>query len=179
MHHRPTMRRSIQVPRDFAGDPTSGWELRPQAELVQYIEHHYHAGLRRDLPMLVELARHVERDQADHPDVPAGVADLLADFAAELDGHMVKEETVVFPTLRCSTRRDELAMPIRLMERDHDGHADWLERIREVTRYLQAPSDAGLIWKALYAGLAALEVELREHIYLEDGVLFERAISGR
>jgi regulator of cell morphogenesis and NO signaling len=172
------MRRSIHVPA-IAGDPTSIWELRPQAELVQHIEHHYHAGLRRDLPMLVELARHVERDRASHQVVPAGLTDLVADFAAELDGHMREEETVLFPTLRGSTRHGELDLPIRRMERDHEAHADRLERIREATGYLQAPADAAPICKALYAGLAELEMALREHIYLEDGVLFERAISGR
>ena len=181
------MRRLPHVPTDLVSravplagrDPTFGWELRSQGELVQHLEHHYHAGVRRDLPMLVELARRVEHDRASHHAVPVGLADLLAGFAAELDVHMSKEETVVFPMLRGGARGGALDMPIRMMERDHDGHTERLERIREATGYLQAPPDAGPTWKALYAGLAALEMELREHIYLEDAVLFARAIGER
>lgn len=150
------------------------WELRSQAELVDYIEHHHHAGLRRDLPRLVDAARKLERAHAGHPDAPAGLSDILAELLGELDGHMHKEETVLFPLLRTGSRGGELDMPIRMMERDHEGHADHLDRIREITKGLQAPDPA---WAALYAELAALDEGLREHVHLEDGILFARAVS--
>jgi len=59
------------------------WELRSQAELVDHIEQHYHAGLRRDLPVLIDAARRVEREHANHPQVPVGLAGLLESFASD------------------------------------------------------------------------------------------------
>lgn len=155
------------------------WELRTQAELVEHIVSHYHANLRRDLPALIDAARRIEREHAAHAAAPRGLADELASFASELESHMVKEETVLFPMLRTGARGGQLDMPIRMMERDHDDHAAGLERIREHTANLTAPSDASAAWLELYRGLATLETDLHQHIYLENNILFARASGDR
>jgi regulator of cell morphogenesis and NO signaling len=155
------------------------WELRTQAELVEHIVSHYHANLRRDLPALIDAARRIERDHAAHAAVPRGLADELASFASELESHMLKEETVLFPTLRTGARGGQLDMPIRMMERDHDGHTAGLDRIREHTANLTAPDDASAAWLDLYRGLATLETDLQQHIYLENNILFVRATGER
>ena len=157
---------------------TINWELRSQAEIVDHIVEHYHAGLRRDLPTLIEAARKVEREHTDHASVPAGLTDTLEAFASELDSHMLKEETMLFPTLRTGTRGGGVDMPMRMMEREHEGHDAQLEKIRELTGGFVAPADASSTWTDLYAGLAALEDDLRQHIYLENNVLFVRASGG-
>lgn len=155
------------------------WELRTQAELVDHIVSHFHARLRRDLPALVAAAQRIEREHAQHPAVPVNLADELAALASELEGHMVKEETVLFPMLRTGARGGQLDMPIRMMERDHDNHADALDRIRQCTTNLKPPTDASTAWLDLYAGLVRLETELHQHIYLENNVLFARAAGER
>ena len=154
------------------------WELRTQAELVDHIEQHYHAGLRRDLPVLIEGARRIEREHAGHPSAPSGLASLLESFESELESHMQKEERMLFPVLRTGSRGGPVDMPIRMMEREHDDHADALERVRQLTHDLEAPADASSAWQELYAGLAGLEEALRQHIYLENNVLFARARGG-
>lgn len=158
---------------------TPNWEQRTQAELVDHIVDHFHAGLHRDLPALVEAARRLERDHARHPALPAQLADELAMLASELESHMLKEETVLFPMLRNGARGGQLDMPIRMMMRDHDNHDDSLGRIRQHTANLQPPADASTAWVELYAGLATLETELRQHIYLENNILFARATGDR
>lgn len=154
------------------------WELRSQADLVDHIVEHYHAGLRRDLPSLIERARQVEREHAAHASVPRGLANLLESLASELESHMMKEERMLFPTLRTGSRGGPVDMPIRMMEREHDSHTDELEQIRQLAHDLVAPTDASATWRDLYAGLARLEEELRQHIYLENNVLFARALGG-
>jgi regulator of cell morphogenesis and NO signaling len=69
-------------------------------------------------------------------------------------------------------------MQIRMMERDHADHATSLGRIREQTTSLTAPAGASAEWTELYARLVTLEVDLREHVYLEDAILFARASGG-
>lgn len=151
------------------------WELRTQAEIVDHIIAHYHEGLRRDLPALIDAAGRIERAHADHPAVPKHLSDELDAFASELLGHMLKEEHVLFPMLRTGARGGQLDMPMRMMERDHDSHSDALERIRASTGDLTPPADASASWIELYTKLATLERELREHIYLENNILFARA----
>lgn len=154
------------------------WELRSQAEIVDHIVKHYHAGLRRDLPKLTAAARKVERDHAGHASVPAGLTDTLEAFAAELDSHMLKEETMLFPELRKGKRGGGVDMPMRMMEREHEGHDAQLEKIRELTGGFTAPADASATWTELYTGLETLENDLHQHIYLENNVLFVRASGG-
>lgn len=154
------------------------WELRSQADLVDHIEQHYHAGLRRDLPALADAARKIEKEHKSHASVPSGLSDLLAEFFSTLDSHMMKEEHMLFPPLRTGARGGELDMPMRMMEREHDDHAKELSKIRELTREFVAPADATSEWTTLYEGLAALETALRQHIYLEDNILFVRGTGG-
>jgi regulator of cell morphogenesis and NO signaling len=158
------------------GSAPANWELRSQAELADHIERHYHAALRRDLPPLIEAARRVERVHAKHAAVPSGLADVLAAFAAEMEGHMRKEETILFPMLRRGARGEGVYMPVRVMEREHDAHAENLVKIRELTGDLKLPAEACATWTALYAGLENLEAELMQHIHLENNILFMRAV---
>ena len=154
------------------------WEMRSQVELIEHIVSHHHEGLRRDLPELIGAARRLEREQVQHPAVPRGLTDTLVELASELEGHMFSEESSLFPTLRAGARGGPIDMQVRMMARDHDGHTASLGRIRHQTANLTAPADATPEWTKLYAGLAALESDLREHVYLEDNILFARASSS-
>jgi len=168
-----------EIEREAArGDTGTRWEQRSQAELADHIERHYHAGLRRDLPPLIEAARKVERVHAAKPGVPKGLADVLTEFFGEMQSHMGKEEQILFPMLRRGARGGGVEMPIRVMEQEHDAHGVQLAKIRELTGDLRLPAHACATWTALYNGLAAIEAELMQHIHLENHVLFARATGG-
>ncbi|MEP6864344.1 MAG: iron-sulfur cluster repair di-iron protein [Deltaproteobacteria bacterium] len=157
------------------GDDPPSWERRTQSELADHIESHYHAALRKDVPLLINASRKVERVHADKPGVPAGLADVLVEFLGEMEQHMQKEERVLFPMLRRGVRGEGVYMPVRMMESEHDSHREYLERIRGLTDDLQLPPHACATWTALYNGLAHVEAELMQHIHLENNILFSRA----
>jgi len=157
------------------GGDTLHWEDRSQTELADHIEGHYHAGLRRDFPPLIEAARKVERVHASKPGVPAGLADVLSDFFTEMQSHMGKEETILFPMIRRGAQGDAVYMPVRVMEDEHDSHREQLEKIRALTDDLRAPAHACATWNALYHGLTTIETDLMHHIHLENNILFARA----
>jgi regulator of cell morphogenesis and NO signaling len=160
------------------GEPSARWEQRSQAELADHIEAHYHVGLRRDLPPLIEAARKVERVHAGKPGVPSGLADVLDEFFAEMQSHMGKEEQILFPMIRRGARGEAVFMPVRVMESEHDAHREQLVKIRELTDDLRLPANACATWTALYRGLETLEAELMQHIHLENNILFARATRG-
>lgn len=153
----------------------AGWEHRPLDELTDHIEAHYHAGIRRDLPGLIEAARRVERVHAGKPGVPDGLALVLEALYDDMQHHMAKEETVLFPLIRRGARGEAVYMPVRVMEREHEVHGRVLARIREITGDLRLPPNACATWTALYHGLEHVESELMQHVHLENNVLFVRA----
>lgn len=157
---------------------TTRWDERSPAELADHIEARFHATLRRDLPPLIEAARKVERVHAGKPAVPAGLADVLVEFFAEMQSHMQKEERILFPLLRGGARGDVVAMPVRVMESEHDSHREYLAQIAALTGDLQPPAHACATWRALYAGLGTVVSELMQHIHLENNILFARALRG-
>ncbi len=152
------------------------WNLRPLDELIQHILNHYHARLRTELPMLVELAAQVERVHADKPDCPAGLTDLMTDVRAAVESHLAKEEQILFPLILAG-RSQTAYMPVQVMMQEHMDHGKNLRRIRELTGDLTVPENACASWRALYHRLGALEEELMEHIHLENNNLFPRALA--
>lgn len=146
------------------------------SDITRFIEQTYHARHREELPRLAALAAKVERVHADSPEVPAGLADLLRCMTGELEVHMKKEELILFPAIR-NGGAPGIANPIAAMRGDHDEHGASISRILELTRGLTPPEDACGSWRALYAGLDDFISELKEHIRLENEVLFPRFAS--
>lgn len=151
---------------------------RPEAPqetgaLVDHILARYHEAHRRELPELVRLARRVETVHRDHPDVPQGLADRLSRAQVELQDHMAKEEQVLFPAMKANYP-GSLDMPIFVMRREHDDHAQTIRAFESLTREFTPPDDACRSWQALYTGLEKLVRDLTEHIHLENNVLFRR-----
>jgi regulator of cell morphogenesis and NO signaling len=141
--------------------------------LIDHIVTRFHDSHRRELPELILLATRVERVHAESPEVPAGLADLLAEMEQELSDHMAKEEQVLFPMMRRG-RSPMIAMPISVMRSEHDGHAGHLRALDALTHGHVPPADACGSWRALYAGTRKLAEDLVEHMHIENNILFPR-----
>ena len=165
----------LEATRD---DDEVGWEARSQAELADHIEARYHARLREDLPALIKAARKVERVHAEKPEVPVGLGDLLESLHDEMLDHMAREEKVLFPMIRQGARGEQVYMPVRVLEQEHNLHGEALARIRQLTGDLTIPAHACATWMALYRGLETLEQDLMQHVHLENNILFSRAVRG-
>src|SRR5690606_20217480 len=148
--------------------PVNRWDAKPLPEVIDFILERYHEPLRRDLPVLLEAARRVERVHGKKVSCPHGLASCLEQIGAELAQHMTKEEQVLFPAIMAGGRGDRVHMPIRVMMQEHDDHGANLQRLRELATDFRPPQDACATWRALYSGLEKLEAELMEHIHLEN-----------
>ncbi|MCU0885199.1 MAG: iron-sulfur cluster repair protein YtfE [Beijerinckiaceae bacterium] len=147
-------------------------------ELVAHIIARYHDTHRAELPELVRLSRRVEAVHRDHPEVPAGLADTLAQAAIDLEDHMKKEEQILFPAI-CDGFKGALDGPIMVMRHEHDDHARTIRALQTLTHSYEPPMDACRSWQALYNGVEKLVTDLTEHIHLENNVLFPRFQSVR
>ena len=155
----------------------SDWNTQPQDHLIDHLLARYHARHREQLPELVRLASRVEQVHGHHPHCPNGLADLLRDIQQELENHMLKEEQVLFPMLQMGMG-PQAATPIQVMRHEHAQHSEALEQLLSLTNQITAPAEACNTWRSLYHELSAFHADLREHIRLENDILFARAAPG-
>jgi regulator of cell morphogenesis and NO signaling len=162
-----------------AADATD-WQSADLGALMDHILTTHHAYMKAELPRLEAMlakvaAAHGER----HGEVLGPLAATFAAMKEELDGHLMKEEMVLFPLIRglqpshCGSVRN----PIRVMLMEHDSAGEALVRMRQLTADYTPPADACNTFRALYFELAEMEADLHRHIHLENNILFPRAVA--
>jgi len=149
----------------------------PLVQLTFLIEARYHATQRKDLRELVELAGRVERVQAGNRSWPKELGRLLQEIEEATADHLAKEEQVFFPMIRSGCGAGASG-PVQTMEREHEDDGRARARLRDLTSGLVAPPGADTAWRALYLRLQGFSDELMEHMYVEDKILFPRALCG-
>lgn len=145
--------------------------------LIEHILSRYHDIHRQQLPELFRLAARVELVHGGHPQCPAGLAHHLETMQQALEEHMRKEEQILFPMI-ARGMRTAAVRPVAVMRQDHDDHGEQIVVIMHMTHNLALPEGACNTWQALYSGLEALCRDLKDHIHLENNVLFNR-IDGQ
>jgi regulator of cell morphogenesis and NO signaling len=163
------------------------WTRCSLSGLVDEIVDHHHAYLRTELPRLEALFRKVVAAHATaHPEL-RNAHSIFQALASELSQHMLKEERVLFPVIKALETAQQLrralpvfhcgsvSNPIGMMVREHREAGDALHAIRRLTHEFTPPADACPTYRALLAGLLALERDLHLHIHKENNLLFPRA----
>ena len=156
--------------------------------LIEHIVSIHHGYVRSAVPT---IARHLtklhEEHGARHPEL-SRICTYFEQIGADLQQHMVKEEQVLFPYIRELAAREEtcgrtrspfgtIANPIHMMEREHREVADRLHVIRELTKGYVAPSNGCVTYAVCMAEMARFELDLHQHVHLENNVLFPRALE--
>jgi regulator of cell morphogenesis and NO signaling len=162
-----------------AAADAESWSDRPFPEIVERIVRYYHARLRAELPLLLQMARKVEAVHAEKESVPRGLAAHVHALSQTLLDHLDKEEQGLFPML-LSGRGGQPAPTVYALEREHE-HEDValaLQRTRALAKDLVPPAEACTTWRALYLRLDEFEGEVMEHVHLENNVLFRRALCA-
>jgi regulator of cell morphogenesis and NO signaling len=155
----------------------SSWAEQEPGEIIELIIRKYHEPLRRDLPALVARARAVESENREHTLCPLGLAAHLEQIQLEVESHLQKEEKILFPLI-LGGRGGMAFMPIKMMMAEHDDHLTNLERTATLAHGFVLPASASPAWRELYGALGKLDSELRDHIDLENNVLFPRVLGG-
>ncbi len=170
------------------------WEDRPLGAMIDHILDRYHTPLHRDLPGLVDKigsARKELTGPARELDRP--LRDLEELLRTDLPDHLRAEEEALFPRIRAHLRADEsraergekAAAPagggLRSLGRIQDDH----NQIMDMLIALHAENVLDRLPETTPAGddhplredLKRLVGDLREHAFLEDEVLFPRAVA--
>ena len=166
-------------------EDSTDWTTAPLPALIDHILDTHHVYTRAQLPRLEAMLDKVLQAHGDrHGETLRAVAAVFAPMKAELDGHLAKEEMILFPLIRRlvdgqkeASHCGSVQNPIRVMLHEHDSAGEGLVQLRRLTGGYAPPADACNTFRALYFELADLERDLHRHIHLENNVLFPRAIE--
>lgn len=160
-----------------------------QTELVEYIIDKHHVYTRQEITHLTPLMAKVASRHGDHLPVLNELKGLFEEVAIDLEPHMMKEEAVLFPYIQqleysVSNGRTAafppfgtVAHPVRMMSVEHEQVGDLLAKMRAITNDYELPDWACPSFTALYHRLQSFELDLHQHIHLENNLLFPRAIE--
>jgi regulator of cell morphogenesis and NO signaling len=153
----------------------------PLPELADYIVERHHGYLQRELPRIHAMAERVAHVHGGHTPSLVEVYQVFSEMAQELAIHTHKEEADLFPAIReigsVGPEKRSLEDPVHFMMIDHDSTMNAMERLRDLTSGFNPPPDACNTYRALFAGLAELEADTRQHLHLENNVLFPGALK--
>jgi regulator of cell morphogenesis and NO signaling len=164
----------------------NSWELD---FLVDYILNIHHKYVKSSVTMLYDVSQKVANVHGEnHPEV-IKIAGLFETIARELDTHIVKEETILFPYIKklAVAKRENTGMEpasfgsveslIRTMETEHVDVGKSMDEINRLSNGFATPKDACSSYRALYAKLNEFEQDLHRHIHLENNILFPKTIQ--
>lgn len=164
-----------------AGERGGGTAELAPAALIRHIVDRHHAYMRAELPRVREMAARVARVHGGHTPSLIALNEEFLEMAAEIEGHLMKEEQVLFPAIRALCAGGPGVMPldgpVACMMQEHDDAGEALRRMRQLTNGFNPPADACNTYRALFAALEAMESDLHRHIHLENSVLFPQAME--
>ena len=158
------------------------------SRLVQHIVRTHHQRVRQELPRIAQMAQKVAAKYAARESTLHKVAGLVEDLHTDLLAHFEKEEQVLFPFIAQMDQQAILAClpphsfrsvahPVFVMAQEHESPQRILDEIEQLTNGFRPAPDACGTRIAFLGALRAFKSDLRQHVSLEDNVLFPRAIA--
>jgi regulator of cell morphogenesis and NO signaling len=166
-------------------DPTS----LSLSRLIRHIVRVHHRCARQELPRLAAMAHTLAAMRSDRAPELKKVETLIDDLHADMLAHIQKEEQILFPFILQMDQDsiiayrpthscfDSITRPVFMMVQEHEAAASLVEGLHRLTHGFQPPAWACATHIALYAGLRAFEADLKQHVHLENDVLFPRALA--
>ena len=161
------------------------WNTQGLNQLADYVVARHHAYLRRQLPRVQILITKALHDQGDrHPELTE-LDKVFKTLRAELESHLVKEEELLFPVIRelvwaqqhPGAYENRVNQSIAEIGHEFDDAAHNVEVLREVIDHFENPSNACTAYQSLAEEVSNLEADLQRHEYLENEILFPKAIA--
>ena len=147
----------------------------------------YHAALHRSLPKIRDELAEVCGTGAS--DALREVRLAFSDLSDLIEGHLAKEEHLLFPALEALAAADRetgrrpqttfvtILHPIRLMETEHRRIELALQQVFDLALEIAEPESLMPGWRRCLSELARLQSDLTEHHRSEDEILFPAALD--
>jgi len=163
----------------------SEWKI---SFLIDYIINVHHAYMHMAIPSIENsLDLIVEIQQNKNTDA-SKILSLFHELSALLITHSHHEEEIIFPYIRqieSTHRRREtygnlfvrtLRKPLSNIGKEHEEIISVLDEMGKLTNNYTSSSGANVLQIALYHKLKEFHSDMQQHIYLEDQILYPKAI---
>lgn len=142
--------------------------------LSTYIEDRHHNYLREILPEIAELLSTILRVHGNKHTELFEVYRLYGMLKADLEQHLLREETMLFPSFENeAVNQNEIAKQSAIIIGEHEAAGEVLEKLRHATKHYHIPEDVCGTFRKTYELLEELEMDLHEHIHLENNILLK------
>jgi regulator of cell morphogenesis and NO signaling len=158
-------------------------------QLADYIVQTHHAYVKNEMPQIYAYLHKVSSKHGErHPELYK-IFQTFSAVKEEMEGHMKKEELILFPRIKeleklannenanLQLNITYLQSPITVMEQEHDHAGNLLNDIRILSNDYTPPQDACTTYRLSFAALKAFELDLHQHVHLENNILFPKAIE--
>ena len=155
----------------YSGQGNNYKDMSPEV-LSTYIEDTHHGYLRKALPQIAELLSIVLRAHGKNHKELFDVYRLFGQLKADLEQHLLKEETLVFPIVGVAEDNlEEIKELTHEIITEHEAAGEILRALRSITKDYQLPADACGTFAKAYEKLEEMEQDLHQHIHLENNIL--------
>jgi regulator of cell morphogenesis and NO signaling len=156
------------------------------SQLTDYIVLKHHVFVKHAMPVIYQHLHRVATKHGDRFPYMQQVFNLFSSLQLEMDSHMQKEETILFPRIKEVDKALEqkndlpalnavyITQPIHMMEMEHEEAGELMAQIRNLTKDYTPPHDACTTFRISMAELKSFEEDLHCHIHLENNILFPR-----
>lgn len=170
------------------GAVPAGLDSYSLSRLIQHIVRTHHQYVRRELPRLAEISHKLAGKHGDLAPELREIERILVRLHAEMSAHLQVEEQILFPFIAEMDQNSisgstphacfrTVAQPVSMMVMEHESAEGLVTEMRSLTNAFTPPSWACPTHAAFYAGLREFGADLRQHVHLENDLLFPRAIE--
>jgi regulator of cell morphogenesis and NO signaling len=172
-----------------AAQKNRNWQTEPLADVIAHIKNTHHKYTREEIARLGPLFDKVCSVHGKNHQELLQIREIFQGLAQELATHLMKEEIVLFPfivSMEEATIENKATVPapfgtvqnpVSMMEHEHDSAGNALRAMRKASSDYAVPAGGCVSYQALYKALDAFEIDLHQHIHLENNILFPRAIA--
>lgn len=151
--------------------------------ILSYLKHQHIVFLQKKIPFVAHLIEKLSKKDASNNQLVVDLQIMFPLFAEDFIRHIHEEEDTFFyyisALLKSSPQKLyelQQKFSIQSFALAHDTHDDEMQGIRQLTKNYQLPLGASLHLKVVYWNLEDLEKQLQMHAYIENEILFPKAL---
>lgn len=160
----------------------------PLSHVIEYVVGKHHGFLRTQTQSIEQLIDQLFETNQGNKRIEE-LRRLNRTLSSELMDHMSKEEDLLFPAIISLEQAARLKAPdcrllpfkienrIRLMMLEDEGTVYLLKHFTQGLLAYQPPPESQAIYQHLSAAIHVFENDLKRHIYVENTILFPKAIE--
>lgn len=151
--------------------------------ILSYLKHQHLVFLQKKIPFVAHLIEKLSKSDATYTQLITDLQLMFPLFAEDFIHHIHEEEDTFFYYISALLKNSPQKLyelqqkySIQSFALAHDTHDDEMQGIRQLTKNYQLPLAASLHLKVVYWYLEDLEKQLQMHAYIENEILFPKAL---